>query len=62
MNEEQYGVVEGQGLGLLNSKVLAEGHEGSISLTSVVGEYTEVVFTIGASEAPMPPMPLLQPG
>jgi len=49
-HENNVGVTSGAGVGLINSKILAEASGGSISLRSRLGEFTEVTFTVDAPE------------
>jgi len=52
-HEESVDVTSGLGIGLSNSKFLAEGSGGSISLISMLGEFTKVTFTVKAPEIRM---------
>jgi len=50
-HENNVDAISGTGIGLSNSKILAEASGGYIMLRSRLGEFTEVTFSVNAPEA-----------
>jgi len=58
--KKEHDASSGVGIGLSNSKILAEGIGGTISLKSELDKFTEVSFTVEAAPTEVRKDPLLQ--